>query len=111
MAARGPGLRNFPTHLPARDSRNLIIAARGADVAYPEHAGALSIKCVFQGREIYEVNGARHAVDEASYLLLNNGQRYSCHIRSEREVEVFTVFFLRRGGPEEPDHTGRSPAG
>ena len=82
-------LRDFPTHLPARDSRNLIVAARGADVAYPEHAGALSIKCVFQGREIYEVNGARHAVDEASYLLLNNGQRYSCHIRSEREAEVF----------------------
>ncbi len=85
--------RDFPTHLPARDSRNLIIVARGADVAYPEHAGPLSIKCVFQGREIYEVNGARHAVDEASYLLLNNGQRYSCHIPSEREVEVFTVFF------------------
>lgn len=82
----------FPPTCPPPGWPNTIIDARGTNVAYPDHAGPLSIKCVFRGQEIHEVHGARFATDERSYLVLNAGQRYSSYVESG-EAEVFTVFF------------------
>ena len=86
-------LHHFPPTCPPPGWPNLIIDATGRDVAYQEHAGPLSIKCVFRGREIHEVHDARFAIDDHSYLVLNAGQRYSSYTKSEEEVEIFAIFF------------------
>jgi AraC family transcriptional regulator len=72
---------------------NVIIHARSADVAYPSHWGCLSIKCAFKGREYYEANNTVYAVEDSSFLILNEGQVYSSYIYSESPVESFTTNF------------------
>jgi AraC family transcriptional regulator len=72
---------------------NVIIHACSADVAYPAHWGCLSIKCAFGGREYYEANNTTYAVDDMSFLILNEGQVYSSYIYSEKPVESFTINF------------------
>ena len=58
-----------------------------------EGVGPLSIKCFFHGRALYDVGVGRYAVDDNSYLILNDGQRYSIDIDSENEIESFCIFF------------------
>jgi len=96
-------LREFPDHTrpgfdldapcPVYRWPNMIIHARGSGVEYPEHLGPLSIKCAFGGRETYESDGHRYVVSDASYLILNDGQRYSSQIEADRNVEAFCIFF------------------
>ena len=42
---------------------------------------------------MYTVGRGHHAVDEASYLVLNGGQNYTIHIDSNEPVESFCIFF------------------
>ncbi len=93
-------LRHFPRPCPLPGWPNMIIAAAGREVEYAEHSGPLSIKCAFGGSEVHEIQGARFVVDPSSYLILNNGRRYASSIRSESEVETFSIFF-RPGFAEE----------
>lgn len=65
-----------------------------------EGEGRLSIKSFFNGRAIYDAGLGCHAVDDRSYLVLNNGTRYAITIESERPVESFCVFFDRGFGEE-----------
>src|SRR4051812_29989418 len=55
--------------------------------------GALSIKCFFSGRAHYKVGCGHHSVDEFSYLVLNEGQRYEIEIDAREPVESFCLFF------------------
>ena len=55
--------------------------------------GPLSIKCFFRGRAFYDVGVGRYAVDDGSYLILNEGQSYSVDLDSENEIESFCIFF------------------
>lgn len=55
--------------------------------------GQLSIKCFFRGRAFYDVGVGRYAVDDSSYLVLNEGQTYSVNVDSENEIESFFIFF------------------
>lgn len=55
--------------------------------------GPLSIKCFFRGRAFYDVGVGRYAVDDRSYLILNEGQTYSVDLDSENEIESFCIFF------------------
>lgn len=72
---------------------NMVTQALARDVEYPEHEGTLSIKCAFDGREIYETSGTEYVVDSRSYLILNSGQRYASRIGPEHDVESFCIFF------------------
>ena len=85
--------RHFPKTCPPPGWPNLVIHARGRGIEYTEHQAPLSIKCVLQGHEVHEVRGIPYVVDEATYLLLNHGQRYSSRIGPEREAETFSIFF------------------
>jgi AraC family transcriptional regulator len=58
-----------------------------------EGSSQLSIKCFFEGRAHYTVGRGHHAVDEASYLVLNEGQSYAIEIGSKTPVESFCLFF------------------
>lgn len=95
-------LSHFPLQQRGRDPAlfyekfwrtNMIIHATSKEVAYAEHAAPLSIKCAFGGREVYQCGAGRFSVDDHSYLVLNHAHSYSSYIRSESEVESFSIFF------------------
>ncbi len=86
-------LTAYPQQCPPPAWPNLILSASGKEVAYSERAGPLSIKSVYRGVEMHEVNGARFAVDPQHYLILNQGQRYSSYADSGEGVETLSVFF------------------
>jgi AraC-like DNA-binding protein len=69
-----------------------LLHARGRQHFW-EGSGALSIKAFFSGRAQYEVGRGNYAVDESSYLVLNEGQRYSITVDARRSVESFCLFF------------------
>lgn len=71
-----------------------ILHARAREY-YWEGNGQLSIKSFFGGRAHYRVGCGYHAVDESSYLVLNDGQSYSINIQSRQPVESFCLFFAR----------------
>lgn len=79
---------NFITHFRSREMKN------------PTHDGFLSIKAARGGQEVYELQGARHAVEDNHYLILNAGNPYGCSIHSDQDVESFCVFF-KPGAAEE----------
>jgi len=56
-------------------------------------AGQLSLKCFFGGGALYQLGKGYHAVDDASYLVLNAAQNYSIHIEANAPVESFCIFF------------------
>jgi AraC-like DNA-binding protein len=71
-----------------------ILHARAKEYHW-EGSGLLSIKTFFGGRAHYRVGSAHHAVDDSSYLVLNQGQTYAIDIQSREPVESFCLFFAR----------------
>lgn len=69
---------------------NMVLCARASRVAYPEHAGPLSLKTVRRGCEVNEVGRARFAVTPGRYLLLNDKQRHAHRVEN---ADVFLVMF------------------
>ena len=70
---------------------NMVLCGRASAVAYPEHAGPLSLKTVRSGCEVNEVGKARFAVTPGRYLLLNDKQRHAHAVKDD--AEVFLVMF------------------
>jgi AraC-like DNA-binding protein len=70
----------------------------------------LSLKCMFNGRALYKIDRAEFSVDDAGYLILNNGQPYSIEIASPTQVETFVLWFPN-GWAEEVGRSLRLPAG
>jgi AraC-like DNA-binding protein len=60
-----------------------------------EFPGPLSIKSVVEGRVRWRTGGREIAVDEGSFLILNDGEPYSIDIDSATPVETCCVFFER----------------
>ncbi|MEP7219706.1 MAG: AraC family transcriptional regulator [Bacteroidota bacterium] len=79
---------------------NIVALTRPTDPWSPETQGTLSIKCVFGGRETYEVEGNRMPVSRGNYLILNHGQRYSSTVDPREGAESLCIFF-RPGFAEE----------
>jgi AraC-like DNA-binding protein len=52
----------------------------------------LSLKCMFNGRAHYRIQGAEFSVDDGGYLILNNRQPYSIEIASPTCVETFVLW-------------------
>jgi len=75
------------------ETNNVLIHASSKDIAYREHWGPLSVKCVIKGVEHYECGSRFYNVDGDSYLIFNDGQHYSSYIYSDSETESFTVNF------------------
>jgi AraC family transcriptional regulator len=84
---RPPDLRSGP----ASDASHILHAT--ARRYFWEGAGGVSIKTFLGGRVLYDTGAGRFAVDERSYLILNEGQRYAITIDSREKVESFCVFF------------------
>jgi len=61
---------------------------------YAETPGLpLSLKCMFNGRTLYRFDRRQVVVDDAGYLILNEGQPYSIQIASPTKVETFVLWF------------------
>ena len=55
----------------------------------------LSLKSVSNGRALYRVDRRETAVDDAGYLIVNEGRPYSIEIASPTLVETFVLWFPR----------------
>ncbi len=72
---------------------NVIINASSRQVAYAEHWGCFSVKCVLNGTEYYKVGSRVYGVSNNNFLILNEGTYYSSYIDSKENVESFTINF------------------
>ena len=59
----------------------------------PHVVGTLSVKTMFNGRAIYEIEGTQIAIDDARYMILNHAQPYTITIDAIEPVESFCVFY------------------
>lgn len=71
-------------------------------------AAGLSIKSFRGGRALYDAGGGSFAVDERSYLVLNEDQPYAITVESRTPVKSFCVFF-GRGMAEEASRGVTAP--
>lgn len=69
---------------------------RGRNNSYYHHSlspPALSIKTMANGHALYTIEGAKFAVDDSHYLILNTHQDYTIEISSPTIVESYCIFF------------------
>jgi AraC family transcriptional regulator len=76
-------------------TNNVIINAFVSSAYYSTHWTPLSLKCAFGGPEYYVTDKVKFAVDDSTYLILNDGTLYESFIESESRVESFTINFTR----------------
>src|SRR5262245_25715531 len=74
---------------------NAVLWARGRRHRVADFPGPLSIKTVRRGRGVWETGDGRFDLQEALYLVLNDGQPYNLTIEAKEPVETFCVFFAR----------------
>jgi AraC family transcriptional regulator len=72
---------------------NCVIAARSRRAEYPNYQQRLSVKAAWGGREDYFVDGRRIAVDDATYLILNDSRTYASVLRERTTMTSFSIFF------------------
>ncbi|HYF30390.1 MAG TPA: AraC family transcriptional regulator [Chitinophagaceae bacterium] len=89
-----PGF-NFEAYNKRFLESNVLIHAKAKEIFYAEHWGPMSIKCAFNGNEVYELGSCRYRVDDQQFLVLNEGQTYTSYIHATTVVESMTVNFSR----------------
>ena len=67
----------------------MIIHNKAKKASYPEHKGPLTIKCPLKGKETFVTPERKFIVDNDNYLILNDGQTYSCSIDSKEDEKSF----------------------
>jgi AraC family transcriptional regulator len=89
---------------------NAVLSGSGKRYFVPDFEGCLSLKSVLNGSAVWEAGGRSFRVDETSYLILNDRQRYSITIESHRPVTTFCLFF-ERGYVEDVQRSTLTSAG
>jgi AraC-like DNA-binding protein len=72
---------------------NCIVWARARQVAMPPFEQRLSIKAAWGGCEEYFIDGRRVAVDDETFMILNDGRTYGSRLDSPTPVTSFAIFF------------------
>lgn len=103
-------------------SLNALVNDRPGDFHVDRYQTTLTLKSVVNGVAVWRTHHGRYRVDEARFVVLNQGQEYGVDIRSDWETEPLTVFFrpgyvegvassmrmsLERMLDETPSETGR----
>jgi AraC-like DNA-binding protein len=73
-----------------------VVRARATQAEFPPYPQTLSIKAAWGGDQSYFVGSRRLAVDDDSYLVLNEGQTYGSELRAARTVDSLGIFFRPR---------------
>lgn len=71
----------------------MIIYNRTKSAYYPLHTGPLTLKFTIKGEEYFATKERSYRVQPFSYLIFNEGQKYSARIQSVTESETLSVFF------------------
>ncbi len=79
---------------------NCLVSARSRRAEFPPFTQRLSIKAAWGGPERYHLNGRTVAVDDDSYLVLNDQRTYASTLQNRELVHSFSIFF-RPGLAEE----------
>ena len=79
---------------------NCIVSGTGRNAEYTPFRQRLSVKLARGGRERYFVDGRSIAVDDDSFLILNDNRTYASRFESNVDLESFSIFF-RPGMAEE----------
>jgi AraC family transcriptional regulator len=72
---------------------NALLHARARRHQVENYAGPLSIKTVLAGRVAWTIAGRELVVDQSSFLIVSEGERYSMNIASRDPVETCCAFF------------------
>jgi AraC family transcriptional regulator len=72
---------------------NLVLNALARRHVVNSFAGPLSIKTVIDGQVTWNVDGRSLVVDSTSFLILNDGQKYSMNIDVPAPMETCCAFF------------------
>jgi hypothetical protein len=72
---------------------NCVVSGTVRQVEYRPIHQMLSIKCVARGTETYFVDRRRVAVNDDSWLVLNESRVYGSVIDSPHDVDSFSIFF------------------
>lgn len=75
---------------------NAVVRARAAAAEFPPFTQTLSLKAAWGGTESYFIGGRRLAVDDDSFLVLNEGQTYASELREPRPIDSIGIFFRPR---------------
>lgn len=74
---------------------NVIFNARSSGAGCDDHVGCLSLKVILDGEEWYRVDRRQIAVRSGQFLILNDEQRYGCHIEPATGARVLSLFFKK----------------
>jgi AraC family transcriptional regulator len=74
---------------------NAILTGSATRYHVRDFEGSLSLKSVVRGFADWETNGRRYAVNESTYLILNDRQHYTMTIDSLEQITTFCLFFAR----------------
>lgn len=72
---------------------NCIISALTRQCEYEPFRQTLSIKAAWGGHEDYFVDGRRVAVDDDTFIILNEGRTYASRVRARTPLHSFSIFF------------------
>ncbi|MEP7242796.1 MAG: AraC family transcriptional regulator [Gammaproteobacteria bacterium] len=90
------GNRSGPWFSPRWSQENCVLSARTRRCEYPLFQQRLSIKAAWGGREECFVGGRRLAVDDDTFIILNEGCIYASRVHSREPVATFSIFFRPR---------------
>ena len=74
---------------------NLVLNARARRHVVQDFAGPLSIKSVIEGEVGWILDGRELVVDGSSFLVLDDGQKYSMNLEAPQDMETCCAFFQR----------------
>src|SRR5688572_4572723 len=89
---------------------NCLICGTARNAEYIPFNQRLSIKLARGGRERYFIDGRSIAVDDDSFLVLNDNRTYGSRFERDVEIESFSIFF-RPGMAEEVCGAVQKPIG
>jgi AraC family transcriptional regulator len=86
---------NEELHFSQFNHHNIIFNVKPERAYCEQHKGFLSIKVVSSGEEWYQINNQEVAVRPGQFLILNEGQDYTCRVDSPHDLKIQSVFFTK----------------
>jgi len=86
---------NEELHFSQFNHHNIVFNVQPDKTYCEQHRGFLSIKIVSSGEEWYQINNQEVAVRPGQFLILNDGQDYTCRAELPSDLKIQSVFFTK----------------